>query len=97
MSGVYWQPDLSKGISTSFNYDVGAHGWGNQELQEYTNSAKNSFIDADGSSIVIRAIAEKDGNGKNCFTSARLVSKACLEEERGYVEACIKTPFASES
>jgi hypothetical protein len=96
MSVPYWEPDLSSSISTSFTYDLGSHGWGNEELQNYTNSPENSFIGSDGKSIVIRAIAKKDTNGKVRYTSARLVSKACLGQERGYVEACIKTPFASE-
>jgi hypothetical protein len=97
MSDVYWQPDLSDGLSTSFTYDEGAHGWGNEELQDYTSSPRNSFIGSDGQSIIIRAIAERDNNGKDRFTSARLVSKACLGEERGYLEACVDAPFASES
>lgn len=97
MSVPYWEPDLSSSISASFTYDLGSHGWGNQELQDYTNSPVNSFIGPDGKSIVIRAIAEMDSTGRPRYTSARLVSKACLGQERGYVEACIKTPFASES
>jgi hypothetical protein len=92
----YWEPDLSKGLSHSFTYDLGSGGWGNQELQEYTDSPNNSFIGSDGKSIVIRAVAELDSTGNKRYTSARLVSKACLNQERGYIEACIKTPLASE-
>lgn len=95
MSEPYWRPDLSS-ISASFTYDLGDHGWGNEELQNYTDSPRNAFIGENGKSIIIRAIAEKDANGKETFTSARLVSKACLSEEKGYVEACIEAPQASE-
>lgn len=91
MSEPYWTPDLSS-ISASFTYDLGSHGWGNQELQNYTDSPRNAFVGQDGKSIVIRAIAEKNANGKNIYTSARLVSKACLGEEKGYLEACIEAP-----
>lgn len=95
MSEPYWKPDLSS-ISASFTYDLGDHGWGNEELQIYTDSPQNAFIGQDGKSIVIRAIADKEeANGnENRYSSARLVSKACLNEEQGYVEACIEAPFA---
>lgn len=58
------QPDPS-----GWSFDLGnQNGWGNNELQTYTDSPENSFV-RDGM-LVIRAIKE-DGN----WTSARLVTK----------------------
>ena len=42
-------PDLNK-----WTYDLGANGWGNRELENYTKSRENSFLDGDGH-LVIRA------------------------------------------
>lgn len=95
MTDPYWSPDLGSTISASFTYDIGDHGWGNQELQMYTSSPSNAFITADGKSIVIRAVADMDDAGAERYTSARLVSKASLAQERGYLEASIRPPFAS--
>lgn len=99
MDDVYWTLDLSRPISSSFTYDVGGHGWGNEELQHYTDSPRNAYITSKGDALVICAIAETDHscpNGRR-MTSARLVSKQCLELDQGYVQAHIQAPQGSES
>ena len=45
-------PDPAK-----WNYDLGGGGWGNDELETYTNSANNVFQDGNGN-LVIRAIRD---------------------------------------
>ena len=55
-------PDPAK-----WNYDLGGGGWGNNELEVYTNSTQNAFQDGKGN-LVIRAM--RDSNGR--YTSARL-------------------------
>jgi len=58
-------PDPAK-----WNYDLGRGnppGWGNNELETYTNSTQNAFQDGNGN-LVIRAIRDNNGN----YTSARL-------------------------
>lgn len=58
--------------SSRWQYDVGGNGWGNNELQYYTNAdLDNAFVE-DGV-LNIKAI-EEDFMG-NEYTSARLVSK----------------------
>jgi len=52
---------------TKWNYDLGGGGWGNAEIETYTNSTNNAFQDGKGN-LVIRAI--RDANGQ--YTSARL-------------------------
>ncbi len=43
-------PDQAK-----WKYDLGASGWGNRELENYTDSRDNSFLDGQGN-LVIQAI-----------------------------------------
>jgi beta-glucanase (GH16 family) len=52
-----------------WSYDVGGHGWGNQELQYYTQDCRQNARVEEGRLIVE---AHRDG-GK--YTSARLVTK----------------------
>lgn len=56
---------------TKWGYDIGGSGWGNNELQYYSNSTKNANV-ADGK-LTIKAIKE-NSNGKE-YTSARLITK----------------------
>lgn len=94
MGDEYWTPDLSKPLSDSFTYDVGGHGWGNEELQTYTEDVDNAFINKETDAVVIRARAQTCHDGSSSFTSARLVSKQCLDYEQGYLEADIDVPHA---
>lgn len=81
---------------TKWNYDLGGGGWGNGELETYTNSQNNAFQDGKGN-LVIRAIRDSSGN----YTSARLQSGAPeastqttdLSWQYGRIEARIKLPF----
>ncbi|MEQ8469797.1 MAG: DUF5010 C-terminal domain-containing protein [Marinoscillum sp.] len=66
--------------------DLGICGWGNQELQTYTNS--NTSIE--NGRLVITARRETV-NGKQ-FTSARLLTKDKVSVKYGRVEASIRLP-----
>jgi beta-glucanase (GH16 family) len=59
-------PDSSK-----WDYDLGGHGWGNQELQHYTDRSENAFV-SDGI-LNIRAVREDYEDSS--YTSARLITK----------------------
>ena len=50
--------------STKWNYDVGGHGWGNNELQYYTYKTIANARAANGK-LVIEAIKEKKENNIN--------------------------------
>lgn len=76
-------PDMAKWV-----YDLGANGWGNNELQEYTQSRKNSFQDGKGH-LVIRAVRSADGK----YTSARLKTLGKSSVKYGKVEARLRTPY----
>eukprot|EP00932_Pfiesteria_piscicida_P018790 SRR837773.5637.p1 GENE.SRR837773.5637~~SRR837773.5637.p1 ORF type:complete len:455 (-),score=27.76 SRR837773.5637:58-1371(-) len=78
-------PDPSK-----WDYDIGGHGWGNNELQHYTSRRENAWVGA--GALRIRAIKEHFGG--NEFTSARLVTKGKADWKCGRVEMRIKVPSA---
>ena len=73
-----------------WKYDIGrgSEGWGNHELQEYTNSTQNVFLDGKGH-LVIRALQTKPG----AFTSGRLKTIGLFEVQYGKIEARIKLPY----
>jgi len=75
--------------NTKWSYDTGSHGWGNNELQAYTNiRSKNARVE--NGSLIIEACNE-DYNGAR-FTSARLVSKNKGDWKYGRVEVKAKLP-----
>ena len=76
-------PDASK-----WGFDIGNNGgWGNAELENYTNDPENVSLDGDGN-LVITAIQ----NG-NSFTSARVNTKGKFSQAYGRFEARLKTPY----
>lgn len=77
-------PDATK---WAFDLGNGTDGWGNQELQSYTNSTSNVSLDGKGN-LTITAI--KNGNS---FTSGRIKTQNLFEQTYGRVEARLKTPF----
>src|SRR6202050_1170580 len=77
---------------TKWTYDLGAGGWGNSELENYTNSRSNSLIVADpaatdGFALAIRAQA----SGGN-YTSARIKTQGIFTYQYGRVEARASIP-----
>jgi beta-glucanase (GH16 family) len=80
--------------STSINlsnwtHETGGNGWGNNELQFYTNRDVNSYIDS--GKLVIKAIAE-NYSGRS-YTSARLKTQEKRFWKYGKVESRLKLPF----
>ncbi len=75
-------PDAAKWV-----YDLGASGWGNQELENYTDSRENSYLDGSGN-LVIESREATPGH----YTSARLKTKTKFTVEYGKIEARIKVP-----
>ena len=74
---------------TKWGYDVGGHGWGNQELQFYTeNRLENARVD--DSVLIITAIKEP-WEGMD-YTSTRLISKNKGDWLYGRVEVAARLP-----
>ena len=76
-------PDPSK-----WDYNLGAGGWGNGELQNYTNSPTN--VSVQGGNLKITAKAQNLG-GSN-YTSARIKSENKFEFTYGKIEFRAKMP-----
>lgn len=68
-------------------YDLGGGGWGNKELQVYTQSRENVFLDGSGH-LVIRAIRRANEE----YTSGRIKTLGRFAAQYGKVEARIKIP-----
>lgn len=81
-------PDASK---WSFNIGVGPNndGWGNQELQYYTDRLDVVSTDGKGN---LRIIAKKENLGGREFVSGRILTKGKFSQKYGKIEARIKTP-----
>ena len=78
-----WQPE------------VGGHGWGNQELQYYTDSTENAARDGNGNLAI--TVRQPDPQGDRHFsgcryTSARLTTKDRVAFTYGLVQARIRLP-----
>lgn len=78
-------PDASK-----WRHDTGGGGWGNNELQYYTNRVENTRYDGSGN-LVIEARAEAYG-GRN-YTSGRLLTAATFTQAYGRFEARMRLPY----
>jgi beta-glucanase (GH16 family) len=86
---MYWGYELGDGTVN------GIPGWGNDELEYYTDSTENAATDGLGN-LVITA-KEADGSllcyyGPCQYTSARLLTKNKFEIAYGRIEARIKVP-----
>jgi beta-glucanase (GH16 family) len=77
-------PDREK-----WSYDVGGHGWGNKELQYYTDRRKENARVENGSLIIE---ARRDHWRGHEYTSARLVSKTKGDWTYGRFEVRAKLP-----
>lgn len=75
--------------STKWNYDVGGHGWGNNELQYYT-SKRLENARAENGHLIIEARKE-NWQGKD-YTSARLVTKGKADWKYGRFEIKARLP-----
>jgi beta-glucanase (GH16 family) len=80
--------------SSKWTAEVGGNGWGNQELEYYTNRIDNAY--QSNGSLVIKALKETYTGSDNVtrnYTSARLITKNKFTAKYGRVEARLKIPF----
>ena len=73
-------PDSAKWV-----YDLGGGGWGNGELETYTDSRNNSYLDGNGNLVIA---ATTDGQGH--YWSARLKTLSKFAQLGGHFETRIK-------
>jgi len=77
---------------SKWNFEIGRgqNGWGNNELQYYTDRTENAALDGEGNLII--TAREESFDGAN-YTSSRITTQDKLEITYGRIEARIKTPF----
>jgi len=76
-------PDPAK-----WGYDLGAGGWGNNELQYYTDRLDNAVV----SGGTLKIIAKRENFSGSTFTSARLLSRTKFSFKYGKIEILAKLP-----
>lgn len=86
---VTWQDEFEGAAGappdpTRWVHQIGGSGWGNEELQYYTDSPDNAALDGAGN-LIITARAEPVGT--NPYTSARLTTKGLFSQAYGRFEA----------
>ena len=84
--GAGSSPDTSK---WTFDIGTGVNGWGNSELEYYTNRPSNVQLSGDGHLVITARRESYAGSG---FTSARLKTQGSFSQKYGRFEAKIKTP-----
>ncbi len=74
-----------------WNFEIGngENGWGNQELQYYTDRPENVSLDGQGNMVIT---ARRESFQGFEFTSARITTKDKFEQRYGRWEARIKMP-----
>ena len=91
-------PDGSAVDPTKWVHDVGGSGWGNQELEYYTDGTQNAVVM--GGNLVITATTA-GASSYNCsypssgpcqYTSARLLTQNKFSQQYGRIEARIQIP-----
>jgi beta-glucanase (GH16 family) len=76
---------------TKWTFDIGGHGWGNNELQAYTERPENARIE-DGMLVIE---ARKEEFVRRNYTSARLKTQGLHAWTYGRVEARMKLPYGN--
>jgi beta-glucanase (GH16 family) len=78
-----WSFDIGDGT------EQGIPGWGNNELQYYTDRPANAKVE---NGVLVLTARQEAFQGNN-YTSARLTTQGLFEKEYGRFEARIKLPF----
>lgn len=77
--------------ATKWTYDIGTgnNGWGNSELEYYTNRTSNVSLNGEGALLIT---AKKESYSGSAYTSARIKTQGLFSQTYGRFEARIKTP-----
>jgi len=96
---LVWSDEFngSAGISpdaAKWKFDIGVgpnnDGWGNAELEYYTNRTTNASLDGNGNLAIT---AKSETYSGSAFTSARINTLGLFEQTYGRFEARIKLPW----
>jgi hypothetical protein len=72
-----------------WGFDIGAGGWGNNELQYYTDRTDNVRLNGQGQ---LEIVARAESFGGASFTSGRINTSGLFSQAYGRFEALIKLP-----
>ncbi len=72
-----------------YNLGTGSNGWGNNELQYYTDLPQNIKVE----NGMLKITALKESYMGSAYTSARILTKGKFEQKYGRIEARIKMPW----
>jgi beta-glucanase (GH16 family) len=98
---LIWSDEFDGEAGTPINaefwtHDTGGHGWGNNELEYYTDRVANASLDGSGHLAIVARQETLEGYdcdyGPCQYTSARILSQAKVEFTYGRVEARIRIP-----
>ncbi|HSP52583.1 MAG TPA: carbohydrate binding domain-containing protein, partial [Cryobacterium sp.] len=85
----------------NWTYETGGWGWGNDELQYYTDSTDNAALDGNGNLVITAREIDPASTDLTCWygpcthTSARLISEQKQEFEYGRIESRVQVPQGS--
>ena len=93
MNTLVWQDEFTTAGAPNaalWNYNIGteSNGWGNNELQYYTNRSENIVVQ----NGMLKITAIKESYMGSAYTSARILTKGKYEKKYGRLEARIKMP-----
>jgi|SaaInlV_120m_DNA_1039710.scaffolds.fasta_scaffold00002_22 beta-glucanase (GH16 family) len=89
---LIWSDEFNySGLPNSqyWNMEIGGSGWGNNELQYYTNNTNNAMVN----NGLLTITALKESYGGRQYTSARITTQNKFTFKYGRVEARIKLPY----
>ncbi|MFT5889979.1 MAG: beta-glucanase (GH16 family) [Dokdonia sp.] len=72
-----------------FDIGTGSNGWGNAELQYYTDRPENVSLDGEGNMVIT---ARREAFQGSPFTSARINTRGTVEQQYGRFQARIQMP-----
>lgn len=81
-------PGLPNSAKWGYDIGTGSNGWGNNELEYYTNRIDNAEV----SGGVLKIKAKRETFNGSPFTSARLISKGKFDFKYGKIEFSAKLP-----
>ena len=89
---IVWQdefegPEGQAPDKARWTREVGGDGWGNKELQYYTDSTNNAALDGAGNLLIT---ARRESLMGNAYTSGRLTTKGIFQQAYGRFEARMK-------
>ncbi len=89
-SDEFDQPDGTGPDPARWAMETGGGGWGNNELEYYTDRLDNAFIEKGSLTI----LAKQESFGGRNFTSARLKTQGKFSQKYGRFEARIRIPYS---